>query len=179
MICHLVRLVVELRYDSGTNPPAWLRRHLESCSACRGDLAALAAMEHTLRGTAGSARREPGPFLAARVTQAVQCAGTPPPARQGRFPRFALVLAGTFALGLAIVGGRLAWRPSPAVSAPTPWTLEGTRMREALAVTDPASLLAASQRLDDPLQRELDLIVADARSAAQSLAVAFLPVDGP
>jgi hypothetical protein len=80
---------------------------------------------------------------------------------------------------LAALGGRLWFLPSAPAAPPSLVLLDGTRVREALAATDPGNLLAASQHLDDPLQRELDLLVADARQAARSLAVAFLPAEGP
>lgn len=179
MICRLVRWFAALGSNPTAPPPAWVAHHLARCVSCRAERDELARLETHLRATISAVRREPPPFLAARAAHAVAAVANPPVSQGRNLARPAGLLAGGLALGLGIVGGRLWWEstvPTPEASV-VAW--EPTRVREALAVTDPGSLLAASQRLDDPLQRELDLLLADARTAARSLAGAFLPADPP
>jgi hypothetical protein len=179
MICRLIRWFSALSSHPTAPPPTWVEHHLQRCASCRAERDDLARLETQLRATAGAVRLEPPPFLAARAAHAVAVVANAPLSQGRGLARPAWLLAGGLALGLGIVGGRL-WLGSPV---PAPEAVAGVwepaRVSEALAVTDPASLLAASQRLDDPLQRELDLILADARTAARSLAGAFLPADRP
>ena len=181
MICQLFRTVAAFRGEPAAPWPTWMRRHASACAACRDEAEALTRLERSLRRTAAAGRREPAPNLALRVSRAAIHARVAAASPPGRAPVLGLrwLLAGGVAVLLAALGGRLWFLPSAPAAPPSLVLLDGTRVREALAATDPGNLLAASQRLDDPLQRELDLLVADARQAARSLAVAFLPAEGP
>jgi hypothetical protein len=79
--------------------------------------------------------------------------------------------------GVLVIGGVLVWRENPEATAPpAAGVVEGDSQESPWVVLDPSRLLVASQRLDEPLEREFEFLVADARGAAQSLLVAFLPV---
>jgi hypothetical protein len=82
--------------------------------------------------------------------------------------------AAAFALVLAIWHAR---RPPTPPSPPVTTTLAGLPLPLPAAWTPPdgGALLELSAKWDDPLKRELELVLADAQAAGRSLAVTFLP----
>jgi hypothetical protein len=82
--------------------------------------------------------------------------------------------AAAFALVLAVWHGR---RPPALPASPATTTLTDLSLPLPAAWTPPdgGALLELSARWDDPLKRELELVLADAQAAGRSLAAAFLP----
>ncbi len=176
--CRLVQLLLSLRRESGDALPRCCRRHLAQCPVCRAAVQDAGVLELRLRADAPATRRPPPPFLAAKIVAAARLAGGFAEDRaRPRRSRFTLAFA---ALAAVMVSGVLGWHwlHQPAASGSGVAALPPVLARleaQPLPIPDSATLLANSTKLDEPLQREWTAMLADARSAADSLAAAFLP----
>lgn len=115
------------------------------------------------------------PFLAARILHRLGGEFGRPTGPRGfsrrRLAPGGLAVAAAVALGLGV------WLRSPTLSPPATPALPAIPPPLAVPtwLPDAGSLLAFSQRLDAPLAREWELLRADAQTAANTLADAFLP----
>ncbi len=182
LLCRLVQLLLSLRRESGDAVPRCCRRHLARCPECRAAVQDAGVLELRLRAAAPATRRPPSPFLAAKIVAATRLADgfagdRPRPHRS----RFTLAFAATAAV---VVSGFLGWhwfnRSADSGSAgPALPPVLAELEAHPLSIPDGATLLASSAKLDEPLEREWTAMLADARSAADSLAAAFLPQTPP
>lgn len=172
---------MSLNADTDRPLAGWCARHLKSCPACQHASAMTTQLTHRLTRSSRRVRQAAPPFLAARVVNAVRADGS------GRGRRPCLRLR-RLALGFG-VAGLLALLTLMLA----PWrTREATHLASATNATktappserganlpfrlpDSASLMAYGARLDEPLEREWQHMVADAQAAARSLAANFIP----
>lgn len=173
-------MLLSLRRESGAALPRCCRRHLAKCPECRAAVQDEDLLKLRLRAAAPATRRAPSPFLTAKIVAATQLAdGFAGDCRRVRHRLLAPVCA-----AVALVAGVVGWhsfhRPAEFGSAAPalPPVLADWETRP-LPIPDGASLLASSAKLDEPLEREWTAMLADARSAADSLAAAFLPQTPP
>ncbi|MBI4658019.1 MAG: hypothetical protein HY735_04070 [Verrucomicrobia bacterium] len=164
--------------DAGRDFPPKLGAHLRSCPNCRTFSDAAVRVSQRLRAEAGGEMIPPSPFLRGRILASLN---RPPPAAVREIVRPAWSMAAG-ALALLLVGGLVIryqhhrQSPPPAVSAPV-----GERSNPAGIVVEIARLPAQeklrewSQKLDQPLQAELQSVFEDAQSAVALLAHNFLP----
>lgn len=137
-------------------------------------------LELRLRAAAPATRRAPSPFLAAKIVAATQLANGFAGDRLRVRHRLLTPVFAAVALVAVVIGWRSFHRPADfGPTAPAlPPVLADLETRP-LPIPDGATLLASSAKLDEPLQREWTAMLADARSAADSLAAAFLPQSPP
>lgn len=176
MLCRLVQMLTSAAGDSGKPAPRWCRRHAARCPHCRHELEIEFALGDQLRTNAVGARLAPPPYLAARAVNAVKTAEPLSHRRHMRMPLWLKSAAAAVAavLFLAVWHGR---RPPIPSATPSTTTLAGLPLPLPAVWTPPdgSALLELSAMWDDPLRRELELVLADARAAGRSLAAAFLP----
>jgi anti-sigma factor RsiW len=155
--------------------PGWCRRHLTACPHCRSALAAETALDRQLRASLTLTRHPPPAGMNARILAACRETRLRPGGghRLAGWLKPALAVAG---LGLLAAGVWWGQRPGPRPASP-PVAAPPSRLlvAEALNVLDLEPLRRAAERMNDPLQRELERVLADFRAATQSLAAAFLP----
>lgn len=172
--CWFYRVVTLLTADEPSDVPAWVRRHQAHCPACRKRTAGTETIEQALRTTARSDATSAPPFLAQRIVNRLASADHAPRRVTCWQPRLA------WAAGVLLVAG-LVWREvgNPTTSSlpgreagPTPW-ISLQAMTESLPPA--TSWIEWGDRLDGPLNEELDAVVADARGAVQYLTASFLP----
>jgi len=172
---------MSLNADTDRPLAGWCARHLKSCPACQHVGAMTTRLTHRLARSNRRVRQAAPPFLAARIVNAVRAGGS----SRGRQPRLGLRrLAVGFGVAglLALLTLMLApWRTREAThlaSATTTTTTAPPIERGAnlpFRLPDSASLMAYGARLDEPLEREWQHMVADAQAAARSLAANFIP----
>ena len=180
LLCRLVQTWMSLDADTDRPPPRWCERHLASCPACQRAGHATAQLTRRLTQAVGGLRQPAPPFLASRI---IAAARTTAPSSASAAWRVAWTRV-AWALGaasLAILAAVTWW---PRVSSgldPATSVVHVAQNPPDLAATLPfklpasAHLLAYGARLDEPLEREWQHMVADARTAARSLAAAFVP----
>src|SRR5688572_14791439 len=169
-LCRIYRRAMVFWLDEPA-APRWLGQHLERCPECR------AAWETERRfiqqlGSQTPPRPEPVPFLRARIVANVR-AQTPPGAhaevrvlRPVGLAAFGLALV--LALALLSLPGK---KPAQPVAVVAP---RATQPPTVLArVVDGTELLRLVDRIDEPLETELQSVVNDARTALNSLAYNF------
>ena len=178
-LCRLAQYWMSFRADTDRPPSRWCESHLASCPDCRRAAEATAQLTRRLERTAGGLRRPVPPFLASRIITAVRA--TPPRASQAlriAWPRVAWTLGAAM---LVLLAGVASWSWKSGDLKPANSTTQVAQNALDLAANlpfrlpDGAHLLAYGARLDEPLEREWQRVVADAQSAARSLAAAFVP----
>ncbi len=121
---------------------------------------------------------EPSPFLRARILNEVKAAVRPVTPTAPRWA-WATGLAGLLALAVIIVQSRSGPETGPiarteAVAPATPLTA-ASLMKISARLTDGGRWLQVTTNLDQPLQRELSLVLEDARKVLRALSADFLP----
>lgn len=174
MRCRIIRAVAACRLDDGAELPRWVRRHHAACLECRARYERDHECVRQLAATADGLRVPSPPFLQQRILANLGDWREKPVVSQ-RWPRPWAVTASLAAVALAFV---LVWGPRPARDMAGSDTDGST---QALAVfqklPDGGTVLALGARLDAPLDDELKLVVADARSAWAALSRSFMPSD--
>jgi len=170
---------MSFRADTDRPPSHWCERHLASCPACRRAGRVNVQLARHLERTAMGLRRPVPPFLASRILTAVRA--TPAPASQALRIAWTRVAWTLGAAMLVLLAGVASWPWKPGDLRPANATTQVARNALDLATNlpfrlpDGARLLAYGAKLDEPLEREWQRVVADAQSAARSLAAAFVP----
>lgn len=160
---------------SGKEPaPQWMARHLGACPDCRQF-----QQEQTRLSTVLAKESSPDlivfpPYLHSKIMSRVQSVTCSSEARlpAGRWIRTLLIPA-LGAIGVMVVLMRMPERPKPAVLGVNARPV--LNLEQLIPHADPAQLLAWTERVDEPLETELDAVVSDAKSALNSLTANFLP----
>ncbi|MBM3883433.1 MAG: hypothetical protein FJ387_27625 [Verrucomicrobia bacterium] len=177
--CWIYRQWLILLSERQERLPHRLARHLDRCPNCQRFASASLTLGQRLAAEAPAHYVDPSPFLRDKILAAKTRLEHEPPATvlpQTWRPAWPLALA-ILLLGL---GSLYALRHRPTQTPPHPNALASAPVAPPdLAFTakldqlEPARLFALSQTLDQPLHREMVLVLDDARSAVQSLAQAF------
>ena len=170
MICWLNRLFRGHRLDDGRPLSPALQRHLATCATCREAWAVEQQVALDLARGAAAVRREPSPFLHGRVMETVRREATdrPAPSRVS-VPRLAWLTAGAAAAVATAVLLRTTLEPS----APAPMPAVAWQA----ALPNATKLARWGTMLDQPLRREGELVLQDARNVMTGLASNLLPGD--
>ena len=177
--CRLVQTWMSLSADTDRTPSGRCQRHLASCPACRSAGETTTRLVRSLEGGAGRLRQPAPPFLAARIVAAVRAPAPSTYRAWGLAWTRVAWTVGVIVLGLLV--GVVSWprkssTPGSAISvAQVDPNGPGLAANLASRLPDSASLLAFGARLDEPLEQEWQRMLADARTAARSLAAAFVP----
>lgn len=178
MNCLLHRFWIDRALDDGRPLSARIERHLAGCPDCRRHHAQQTRLLRQLAGGGEGIRAEPSPFLRTRILGAVKAAARP---ANPSMPRWAWAAgcAGLLALAAIIFSSGSAPESGPVaqteafvpVTPPADTGLLETPARW----TDGGRWLQVTTNLDQPLQRELNLVLEDARKALRALSADFLP----
>ena len=164
--------------DSPQRMPGWVSRHVAVCPSCRQFQAGQRRLISALSAEARAQSPELPPFLHGRIIASVR-----KEAKESRRP-FALIYwvraALIPALGVFALASYLTWKPHPPQTRASHRTTHMVAVdlgnsTESVAKVDPTRLLAWAEKLDQPLESELHLVVGDAKDAFKSLAANFLP----
>lgn len=182
MRCWIYRHFLSRHLDSGKALPRGLQLHLESCPCCRQEYESQLRVIRQLTADTQGWRQAPSPFLHSRIMGSIAEPVSEPdrPAKSFRFAR-AYALAGcgvALLLALVLVQRTYLFSPEPESASTAPSLLPR------LAQLAPQLNQAGSQKvvewtdaLERPLEREIQLVLGDARSAARLLADNFLPTN--
>jgi predicted anti-sigma-YlaC factor YlaD len=178
--CWLYRSIISRHVDDNKELPPKLQLHLHDCPACRQHFEAQTQVARRLAASAASLRKSPSPYLRSRILSSLDeperevslVAKAIRPAWSGMLVGCGLVLI----LALIIVGGTHLLSPEPQVAMSQP------SLFPSLAKLGPKLKMANSERvaewtgvLEQPLEKEIQLMLGDAKSAAHLLADSFLP----
>lgn len=176
MICIRKRLKISSVIDTGAPLPDDLSRHLETCASCRDFYARQRAVAGMLERPVSD--EEPYPDgLNASIMRAIDRpdapAGNSAPGRRQFSPWLPPLAFASLALLAAIyLSIRPADREKPVLASNEPAAIEEVVIQE----TAPSDYIRSwSIAINQPLDNELESVVADARSAVQFLAFNFLP----
>ena len=178
-LCWFYRRAVVWTAESDHPLPQWLERHLGRCGACRQVQDGQAALIAGLRREARTAAVEMPPFLHGKIMRSCETCGTAEAswgenwrAGLGRWWRSALLPAAV----VLMISGYALWQFGPNPSLPEQMAAEAPG--EVIQPIGPAQgvpLLVWAERIDQPLQDELQSVLSDARSALVALTDNFLP----
>jgi hypothetical protein len=155
-------------------------RHVASCPDCQAYERAAGGLEAELRREGNALRRlspAPSAELSRRIQRAIREEGIAAESHLGRGGR-AVWLAGSFAAAAALALAFYVQRPtSPGRSGASEDAAAVVAVVEQLSVKLRDTVIPAGAEIvaDNPLQRELDAVYSDARSAIDFLAMNFLP----
>jgi hypothetical protein len=172
--CWYHRQIISHSVDARVSLPDATRAHVRNCRACRVHHETESEIARQLSAAAGAGDREPSPFLHARIMSSI--AGERSGAERPRLVR-ALPVALTAACVLIAV--RL-WidhsRPPGGVDgAVTVAERAPTETSLTVKWPDELDLGELTVKLDEPLQKEMQLVVNDTKTAMDSLARNFVP----
>ncbi len=179
MICFRKRKVISSVIDASERLPDDLKAHLEGCPSCRRYYEQQREVAELLQRPVDEKIEFPA-GLNASIMRAIRQESQPQQTRSGRIrnlsPWLAPVALASFALVAALI--LLLRNPTP----DRPFIAAGASDSPELAVasSDPAPsdyLRSWSAAIDQPLDHELESVVADARTAVRFLAINFLPED--
>ena len=148
--------------------------HEAHCAACQEFFAQSRALDQRLQRDARSRERtipaglEQRIFLAIPIVRSVR---RPPPVRTSWFVLAGAGAAATVALAV------LALRAPPGASAPIAHNPTSVAPQVAVVAPETMQVWEASIAGKNPLQREINSVYSDARSALRFLALNFLPAD--
>ncbi len=178
MKCLLYRFWMDRALDDGRSLSPRMECHLAGCPDCRRHYESQTRVLRQLGSERVETLVEPSTFLRTRILNEVKAAARPATATSPRWA-WATGLAGLLALAVIIVQSRSVPEPGPMARteafAPAP-PLSAARLMETSArLTDGGRWLQITTNLDQPLQRELSLVVEDARKVLRALSADFLP----
>lgn len=178
MNCLLNRFWMARALDAGRPPAPRTVRHFAGCPDCRRHYESQTRVLRQLGSEREESLAEPSPFLRARILNEVKAAARPATATAPRWA-WATGLAGLLALALVVIQSRSVPEPgavarTEAVAPATPLTA-ASLMEISARLTDGGRWLQATTNLDQPLQRELSLVLEDARKVLRALSADFLP----
>ena len=163
--CGRTRWWMLLHLDEGARHPEWLEKHLAGCAQCRERM-----QTHLDLGVGLSrskARLATPPFLATRIIAAVAARPLVPPPWWGGSGRLAVPAALILVTGLI---SWMAWRPvGPTATSKAPSTELAEAVGEVLPMATARELVAIAGRMDNPLEQELQNLLADAGNAWRAL----------
>ena len=179
--CTLYRWLASFWLDASGPGPAWVRRHLDACPACRQAWEAEQRLTAHLRAEAAVLRAQaPPPGLADRITSTVRATSreeiAPPWAE--RTKRWQWQIAGALAVLTLVAASLFIVRP--------PWPWDRSPASNTALAADPARVLAQAVNLgtgidewggtiEAPLTREAQRAMQDGRAALQGLLARFVP----
>jgi hypothetical protein len=160
--CWFYRKGVSWAAHSQGGLPGCVQRHLHTCAAA-------------LTSDPGAQLAELPPFLHARIMSGLT-RPAPSPAESARWGAVGAVLIP--ALGVFLITAFFWWirpaRPLSDSAAPAAATANPSSLD-----ADPGQIVAWMGKVDQPLERELKLVVSDGKTALRSLAGNFLPDPQP
>jgi len=179
MMCRLYQMWINRALDDGRKLSARLEQHLVRCERCQDHYERQMAVVRTLSAKAPQRTAEPSAFLRARILNEIK--STPPPETAPRFMRWAW--AGGVAAAIALAGIFFQLRTPPPANqiahhtpAPPPSQASASALLAATSrFTDGSQLLQVATNIDQPLQKEMNLVLADARTVLRSLQTEFVP----
>jgi len=176
--CWRHRKIILGSADANTALPDPTREHLRNCSDCRRVYESQTEIAWQLRETAGSINREPSPFLHARIMSSIARSEINP-GRDGTRIRFGwsfglvaacLLLAGALWFRNQPMPDRLSGFQRPLASASA-----APELYVALELPNGTQMRQWTVKLDEPLQKEMNLVVDNTKTAANALAENFMP----
>jgi hypothetical protein len=177
-LCWLHRMALSWSTDSRAHAPRWARRHLGSCPRCRSLYHQDEQLITALRVGSRTARSEVEfpPFLHNRILANLQAE---PTKATSVIPSLDWVRAVLIpALGVFLLAAYWMWRPQgeqdKALTQDSPPPIL-SELQNLLKDPNPRQALAWTEKLDQPLESEIHLVVSDAKAALQSLTANFLP----
>jgi hypothetical protein len=175
-LCWLYQTALAWSKDPQAPAAAWVKRHLRVCPRCRRFDEEHSRVAAALAASAQAQVTDPPPFLRARIlsTLKAESSRSVEPIALRRWAGAALVSAFSLFIMIAFFVNRPGPHPArlnPAGSATEAW--EQWKLR-----ISPDQLLAWTERVDQPLENELNSVASDAKSALASLAGNFLPEPG-
>lgn len=178
MKCLLYRFWMDRALDDGRPLSPRTERHLAGCPDCRRHYESQTRVLHQLGREPGRMPVEPSTFLRARILNEIKAA-TPPATPTA--PHWAWVTGFACLLALAVIIVQSRSVPETGSIARTETTVPATPifaaslMETSARLTDGGRWLQITTNLDQPLQRELSLVVEDARKVLRALSADFLP----
>jgi len=176
-LCWLYEKAISRAADAGSQTPAWVNRHLDKCIECRQTCQTHIRLTAALSASAQSQFTSPSPFLHARIISALDQQTGRAETRGRIFQALRSIVIPAF--GLFIIGGLWIWKSESPSSTHQPAGSGLVFMSELLDPprngVDAAKLLEWSEKLDQPLESEIRLVVDDAKSVLSSLSDNFLP----
>jgi len=170
--CWFYRKFIPDGNDANRPLPDSVQRHLKTCPACRQFLDSERELTQRLIAGTESHRKSPSPFLHARIMASLDRNPQAAPVTRPFLPPVwatALVIA---ALGfLSIYLMRDARQPA----GPSSHTANSPPPENQVPILTGQNLLNWTTKLDQPLESEMQSVVADAKAAIQLLAQNFLP----
>jgi hypothetical protein len=175
--CSFYRKAVRWFAGSNARPPAWLQSHLRTCPGCRHVWDEEQQLSALLRASATRLQTIPA-FLHTRIMAGLENA--PEPGLAAGWGRSWVRPALVFGLALSLGAVLWVWRSTRQETTTPKLALSHPTAPGPLALAPaPAQLIAWSEKLDQPLQQEMDSVVHDARTALTSLGNNFLPSSLP
>lgn len=170
--CWMFQKAICLAVDHDSKLSPWVERHVHHCPGCQRVQKAHRQVAAVLSAAAERHRLEPSPFLHARIMANLDNSGRQLPLRFGMVswarPLFLMGLSVVLILGILI------WHEFRTVS-PYALTSLDSQTEEPQAQLNASQLLALTDALEQPLEKEFNLMMKDAKAAAASLAANFLP----
>jgi hypothetical protein len=163
--------------DSLEPQPYWLHRHLSRCPHCRQTLERVRQIAVNLQRDASNHQQAVPPFLAAKIKSRLR--HNPNPSGQTshfRFPIWAMTAAACLVLLAGILVLNQTIQP-PASNLASDVPLSDAVALLAVPVDQASghSLLVWGEKLEQPLEQEMTMVVQDAQNAVLGLADNFLP----
>ncbi|MEZ5278777.1 MAG: hypothetical protein R3F07_20515 [Opitutaceae bacterium] len=176
MICFTRRSKISSAIESGQDLPDDLAAHLEVCPSCRRFFERQRDLVNRLRIPVSDSAQYPAGLTAA-IMRAIQQPEATRTSRPGERRRISPWLAPLSFASVALAAALFLIFREPVSNPPAVADLERPISAEVVAEeTAPADYIRSwSVAINQPLDTELDSVVADARSAVRFLAVNFLP----
>jgi hypothetical protein len=174
--CWFYRKFIADCTDANRALPDSAQRHLQTCPACRKFFDSERELTQRLVAGAKSHLKSPSPFLHAKIMAALdRHPQSAAPSRQFLAPVWATALV-IAALGLfSIYVMRDAQQPSGRSSHSANSPVPRVPPENPVPMVTGQNLLNWTTKLDQPLESEMQSVVADAKAAIQLLAQNFLP----
>jgi hypothetical protein len=172
IVCWLYRRIISSRLDDRRSLSPWVQRHTHTCSRCLQFQHTTESIAEELQTTVASQRVQ-RPFLHGKIMRAVGAESAAPRPAQP----ISLSWKSAALVGCLLAIGTLVWmRPSPSPHVPENTTASVTTDLE-LTVSLPTGKQVErwTANLDEPLHRETQLVLNDAKAALNSLKKNLLP----
>jgi len=176
--CWRYRRIILRSVDANTTLPEPARNHVQRCPACRELYESEMQIARQLLAGAGAQKQSPSPFLHAKIMSSISR-----PELGAERSRARIRSGWSLGFGMAcVLLGCVIWfhsqhsnhraadaraRPAPIAPVPQPSL--------AMKLPDELQLRQWTEKLDEPLETEMKLVVNDTKNAANSLANNFLP----
>jgi len=176
--CRLYQKIIFNRVDAAAALPDRTRRHVENCSACRDVYRSQTEMARQLRAGADFEKREPSPFLHARIMSSISRSEMNAERKHERIWfgwAFALTTICFLLAGVIWLRNQSSSDPVDGFQRPLAGALTAPELPMALNLPDGTQMSQWTVKLDEPLQTEMDLVVNNSRTAANALVNNFMP----